>query len=295
MEEEIPKDEEGSDLSTNYFYFQVGSGWQMKPARVIEESPVQLTVNGVPWLTIMCTPTNLEAMAVGYLYNENVIQSVAEVASVRACEQKTNVDVWLYHPVEKPVRWTRTSGCTGGMTSIPEDECPPDSEIPAVIQRGPIVHPQSLLQAMEQLFQVQELYRETRGVHCSAVSDGQTILLHTEDIGRHNTLDKLAGMLILQSLQLEPFIVLTTGRISSEMLQKSVHMGAGMVVSRTSPTTRSIQLARQMGITLVGYARRVQFVVYAHPERLLQAVNPTVPQWTLKEPSPVPQPGVLPG
>jgi FdhD protein len=121
---------------------------------------------------------------------------------------------------------------------------------------------------MDQLLAAQEMYHEARGIHCSALSDGRKLVYRAEDIGRHNTLDKLAGMLLLEPRELSPRIVLTTGRVSSEMLSKAARLQADVVLSRTSPTTHSIQLAKDAGITLVGYARRAQMFVYTHPERL---------------------------
>lgn len=241
-------------------------GWESVDAKIIVEAPVSLTINGEDWLTFMCTPTNLEELAAGFLFNEGLVQSANEIASVHVCEQATNVDVWTYNRIEKPSHWRRTSGCTGGMTG---------SETQAEIEPVPVdqlISPQILLGNMDQLFKTQQIYRETRGIHCSALSDGFMIRLQTEDIDRHNTLDKLAGMLLLNPIDLEQRIVLTTGRVSSEMLQKSTRLGASVIVSRTSPSSMSIQLAEQYGITLIGYACRDQFNVYTHPERLADVV-----------------------
>jgi FdhD protein len=94
--------------------------------------------------------------------------------------------------------------------------------------------------------------------------------IHAEDIGRHNTIDKIAGQYLIQQPVLERKIIVTTGRISSEMLYKSARLGAAAVVSRTSPTMLSVELAAAAGITLVGYARRNQFNVYTHPEQLAE-------------------------
>ena len=82
------------------------------------ETPVSLTVNGEAWVTFMCTPTDLEAMAIGFLFNEGVIESMAEVADVRLCEHGDNVDVWLNRATQQPRSWRRTSGCTGGVTAV---------------------------------------------------------------------------------------------------------------------------------------------------------------------------------
>ncbi len=102
--------------------------WTSIDSEVIVEAPVSLTVNGEVWLTFMCTPIDLEAMAVGFLYNEGVISSMAEIASVFLCATGDNVDVWIDHAVDKPDKWRRTSGCTGGFTAVDETS----RRIPAV-------------------------------------------------------------------------------------------------------------------------------------------------------------------
>jgi FdhD protein len=253
-----------------YLHYQSGS-WESVEARVIAELPVTLTVNGHEWLTFMCTPVDLEAMAVGFLFNEKLISSRDEVAFTYVCACQTNVDVWTNHRIEKPSMWRRTSGCTGGTTSQGSDELPYDQAAPPPLQDRDFVSTETLFNLLDRLFKSQQLYREMRGVHSSALSDGQDVWISAEDIGRHNTLDKIAGRMLLEGLQPERRILLTTGRISSEMLQKSQRMGASIVMSRTSPSSLSIRLARAAGITLIGYARRDQLNVYTCPERILPA------------------------
>ena len=92
--------------------------WETMGTGVIVETPVSLTVNGQVWLTFMCTPTDLEALAVGFLFNEGVIKSKEEIELVKVCPSSDNVDVWLKNPVEQPKQWRRTSGCTGGATAV---------------------------------------------------------------------------------------------------------------------------------------------------------------------------------
>lgn len=238
-------------------------GWAPLAENVITETPVSLTVNGEVWLTFMCTPIELEALAVGFLFNEGVIQSIAEVVDVRLCAAGDNVDVWLDKSVEKPDKWRRTSGCTGGVTALEEN-----SEIKTV-SNGGLLETTQVGDLIGQLFESQQLYREAGGVHTSGLSDGKSILLIAEDIGRHNTLDKLAGRCLMDHIHLERKIILTTGRISSEMLQKAARMGASILISRTSPTSLSIELAERLGVTLIGYARRNRFYLYTHPQRII--------------------------
>lgn len=258
-------------------YHQCIAGqWETVQTSAIVEQPVQLTVNGEPWLSFMCTPTNLEALAVGFLFNEGLIQAAEEIVQVRQCADGSNVDVWLNHRAEKPEHWRRTSGCTGGVTGVEANG--QDSTYPQFFHpNGDMLTAQQVTGLIGQLFESQELYRQSGGVHTSALSDGQVLYVVAEDIGRHNTLDKIAGRCLLEGIQLNQRILLTTGRISSEMLQKAARIGASILVSRTAPSALAIHLAESWGITLIGYARRDRFNVYAHPERILPGPPQDVP------------------
>jgi FdhD protein len=118
------------------------------------------------------------------------------------------------------------------------------------------------------LLEAQVLYRETGGVHTSLLSDGEKIIVSAEDIGRHNTLDKIAGLCLMNNAWSEKRILITTGRISSEMLQKAARMEVPILISRTSPSSLSIEMAERYGITLIGYARKHRFNVYSSPQRV---------------------------
>jgi FdhD protein len=238
--------------------------WEHHNAGTIVETPVSLTVNGEVWLTFMCTPVNLEAMSVGFLYNEGIIESMDEVENVHVCEHGDNVDVWLNRTVEQPTSWRRTSGCTGGVTAV-DMLAKPDIFF---ADDGINFPPEAIGHLVEQLFESQELYRETGGVHTSALSDGEKIVLSAEDIGRHNTLDKIAGLCLMEKIFPETRILITTGRISSEMLQKAARMNVPILISRTSPSSLSIEMAERYGVTLIGYARKHRFNVYTHTDRI---------------------------
>lgn len=235
---------------------------------VISEVPLSLTVNGELWLTFMCTPLDLEALAVGFLFNEEVIDSLNEIASIRVCSQGDNVDIWLEHHVDKPLTWNRTSGCTGGFTRMDHTRSNIQSD-KKLRANGAVFDFQQITGLVDWLFEAQNLYRQAGGVHTSVLSDGRDILILAEDIGRHNTLDKIAGRCLLESIDSKNKLIITTGRVSSEMLYKSARIGATVLVSRTSPTTLSVDLAGEYGITLIGYARRDRFKVYSYPERIL--------------------------
>lgn len=252
-----------------HFYYYVISG-KIKSGTidVISETPVSITVNGEIWLTFMCTPLDLEALAIGFLYNERIINCVEEVASIRVCPQSDNVDIWLDHHVEMPRSWSKTSGCTGGITSVNQYQAE-ISETLAKSINGAVFDTMQISNLVNWLFESQELYKKAGGVHTSALSDGKEILITAEDIGRHNTLDKIAGLCLLNRINPETKLIITTGRVSSEMLHKAARMGASVLISRTSPTTLSIELAEKYTITLIGYARRDRFKIYSCPQRIL--------------------------
>ena len=238
--------------------------WEHFDAETIVEAPVSLTVNGEVWQTFMCTPVDLEAMAVGFLYNENIIQRMDEVADARLCVHGDNVDVWLNRSVEQPKSWRRTSGCAGGLTAV-ETLARVDVSFNS---NEPKFDPEKISGLVENLFESQELYRETGGVHTSVLSDGERVVFSAEDIGRHNTLDKIAGKCVMNNVFPETKILISTGRISSEMLQKAARLGAPILISRTSPSSLSIEMAELYGITLIGYARRHRFNVYTNAQRV---------------------------
>jgi FdhD protein len=238
--------------------------WENRDAETIVEAPVSLTVNGEVWLSFMCTPVDLEALAVGFLFNEGILERMDQVADVRLCEHGDNVDVWLNHAAQQPHSWRRTSGCTGGVTAV-DLLAKPDISLNGT---GPRVRPEAIGRLVDLLFESQSLYRETGGVHTSALCDEENVLITAEDIGRHNTLDKIAGLCLMKQIRSAARILITTGRISSEMLQKAARLEVPILISRTSPSSLSIEMAERYGITLIGYARRQRFNLYTHKQRI---------------------------
>ncbi|MFH2037924.1 MAG: formate dehydrogenase accessory sulfurtransferase FdhD [Chloroflexota bacterium] len=227
---------------------------------VIVEKPIDISIDGKYWITLMCTPTNLEELAIGFLYNEGLINSFQEIKMVEVCHNGNNIDIWLNHAINLPKKWQRTSGCTGGSTSVILSKSLKTSLLPTSIS------PQKISLLLDLLLKNQNLYSISGGVHSSALSDGEKILIVMEDIGRHNTLDKISGFCLMKNSFPLPGIIISTGRISSEMLQKSARIGASIIISRTSPSSLSIDLALQLGICIIGYARKDRFKIFSHAE-----------------------------
>jgi len=253
------KREESKKVKINKYH---GGSWHSLDSGVIIEKPVSLTVNGQYWLSFMCTPSFLEALAIGFLFNEGLLSSIQDIASVRTCANQDNVDVWLNCNIEKPADWRRTSGCTGGMTSAKTLEKLRKTKV-----RDQLT-PEKIIELVDDLLNTQQVYREVGGVHTSILTNGEGSFIMAEDIGRHNTLDKISGRYLLEEFKFDNKILITTGRISSEMLQKATRINASIVISRTSPSSLSIEMAEKSGITLIGYARRDRFNIYSHPSRI---------------------------
>lgn len=235
---------------------------------VIEEALVCISVNGQELATFMCTPYALEELAVGFLRSEGFIQTLADIELLHLSAGGTCVDIWLRDlSFTPPHRSIITSGCGGGITFDDLSQRHPPLNTTTTIT------PAQVSVLIHQLHLAAELYREVRGVHTSALSDGQDLLLVAQDVGRHNTIDRLWGQALRQNLETEGLILLASGRISSEMINKAAKMKIPLIISRTSPTSLSVELARAWNITLIGYARGNTFRVYAAPERVGQPAS----------------------
>lgn len=234
--------------------------WGRSSAHLPSEMALTIYVNGQELVTILCTPTKLNCLVLGFLYAEGIISGIRDVASMRVCEEESLAEVTLSDSeFVLPSKRTLTSGCGGGATFKIQERAV-DSDL--------VVTPGDVLSLMKRLQEQMELYRSCGGVHASALSDTKNLLVVAEDIGRHNTLDKIQGECLLKEKSTRGRMLLSTGRISSEMLLKTAKMQVPIVASRHSPTGSAVSIARDLGISLVGHAHGNRLSVYAHPERL---------------------------
>ena len=233
--------------------------WLRTPDSVPSEMALTIYVNGQELVTILCTPAKLNCLVLGYLYSEGIIAGMSDVASMRVCEEESLADVRLSKEYALPTRRILTSGCGGGVSLTTQGQ---------KVDSSLVVMPTQILPLMMQLRGQAELFRFCGGVHASALSDTKNLLVVAEDIGRHNTLDKIQGECLLRGLSAKDGLLLTTGRLSSEMVLKVAKMGAPIVVSRSSPMEHAISLASDLGITLVAYARGSRLSVYSCEWRL---------------------------
>jgi len=224
---------------------------------VVREQPLTIHVNGEKFLTLLCSPMMLEALVVGYLWMEKIIGGVEEIARVEVSAVDGRADVTLTHPVTLPTERILTSGCGGGITFRIDHRLFPR------LGSSLRVRPVELADGMKQLFDAATQYKRSRGIHGAALSDGSRLLVVAEDVGRHNAVDKVKGQALLDGIPTTDRILLSTGRISSEMLLKAARMGVPVVASRTSPTEMAVALAEQLNVTVCGYVRPDGLNLYA--------------------------------
>jgi FdhD protein len=242
----------------------VGDKTEEVETAVVREGPWTIHVNGQELVTLLCTPDKLNFMVLGFLAAEGLIQSLDDVVLIRVCEEEEGViDVMLNRSdVSLPGRAVLLSGCGRGVTF--DDLSGSQSKL----QSSVTVSRSRLLRLVRELRQRAETYRVAGGTHASVLADGEDVLVVAEDVGRHNTLDKIRGECMFRGIATKDRLLVTTGRISSEMVNKAVRMEVPIVASLTSPTDLAVELARAWEMTLIGYVRGNKMNVYARPDRV---------------------------
>lgn len=247
---------------------------------VAEEAPVSLIYNGVPHVVMLATPTNLEDFALGFSITEGIIQSAAELISIHTYNRSNGIEVRLQIPEsqfcklsDKGRNLTGRTGCgLCGATTLQQ----------AIRQVSPVqaelsVAATELIAALGAISQHQQVNHLTGAVHAAAwVVPGSGIQYVREDVGRHNALDKLIGLLLRIGKNPALGFVMITSRASYEVVQKAASVGIGLLAAISAPTGLAIRLAEEAGLTLVGFVRENQHVVYTHPERLNHTTFPTL-------------------
>jgi FdhD protein len=237
--------------------------------RIVSEFPLRLTVNGRELATLVASPHQLNFLVAGFFRLQGFIESLDDLLSLGICEDFGAAFVRIRTEVPERLRPTLTSGCGTGIAF----DLPQNLTIPT---RTEIEHftPASIFALMRELAKRAQNYSAHGGIHSAALGDGRELLLYAEDLGRHNTLDRIAGEALFKGVETAGRMLVTSGRISTEMVAKSSRLGITLIASRTSPTDQAVRLAEEAGITLLGYARGDSFEVYTHPQRLAVETAP---------------------
>ena len=232
----------------------------------VKEFPLSLIVNGRELATLISSPHDLRFLVAGFLRLQGFVQSVDDFQMLSVCDDFGVANVIIKGELPEKLKPALTSGCGTGITFNLHQKL--DLREKDGVRVKAKFAPEDLYAVMEQLARLAGEYRKSGGIHSAAVCEGRTILLHSEDIGRHKTLDRIAGEALLKGIDLTGKVLLTSGRVSTEMVTKAAMLGISLIASRTSPTDLAVNLADDAGMTLVGYLRSSGFNVYSHPEAL---------------------------
>jgi FdhD protein len=236
----------------------------------VEHEPVQevsraLIVNGRELATLVSSPHELSYLIAGFLRFHGLITSGEDIQRLSICDDTKTAQVIVRG--ELPAR-IKPALVPGGAAAASRDSLQVKTAQLSNGQRAAAGHfvPDDLFRLMSRLARQAGGNRESGGIHAAAVGEGRQLMLYSEDIGRHNTLDRIAGEALLKGIDLEGKVLLVSGRVSSETVIKASRLGISLVASRTSPTDLAVRLAHEAGITLVGYLRGAGFNVYTHAE-----------------------------
>lgn len=231
--------------------------------RVVEEYPLRLRINGRDLATLVCSSHQLNFLLAGFFRLQGFIDSLDDILSMGVCREYGLADLRIRTELPDRLQPTLTSGCGTGITyNLPQTFLNPSR------QHSRSYLSDDLFRLMKELHGLAEQYLSHGGIHSAAIGDADGLLLYAEDIGRHNTLDRLAGEALFRKVELQDKMMVTSGRVSTEMVAKAARLGIGLIASRTSPTGEAIELCEQAGITLVGYLRGNSMEIYSHGEQL---------------------------
>ena len=236
--------------------------------RVVTEMRVELDVNdGQLRLAVLCMPRDLEALTVGFLVGEGALHRPEDLHEVRFLPDERKVvargdfDADVLENIS--LRWAWGTGCGGGGTSR-------DMDAPAQEPVGPgrTYTTRQFHDLAQQFAGRAGLWRRTGGVHACALCDGEAILLFAEDVGRHNAFDKVVGAAFVDRIDVSDKLILTTGRLSAEIVSKAAAARVPMLASRSAVTSLAVELAGRFGLTLVGFLRGGRLNVYTGYHRI---------------------------
>lgn len=247
--------------------------WESVTDLVAEEAPVALLYNSIPHVVMLATPANLADLGYGFTLSESLVNTRDEIRGVSVATTEAGQEVQMSVTQERLAllldRRRNLTGRTGcgvcGAETI-EDAI----RVPPPVADGGEISQRALAASLQALRARQLLNSRTGSLHAAAwVSWAGDIEVVREDVGRHNALDKVIGARARDAAPFDTGYALVTSRASYEMVQKAATLGIRMLVAVSAPTALAVRLAAATGVTLVGFAREQQQVVYSHPERLI--------------------------
>ena len=238
---------------------------------VAEEVPLQISLNDVYTFVIWCSPSQFKELAVGYLLAEDILRSVDEIESLSSNEKENSCHIKLKASVDLDERMKNSRRSTRIIPLIKASTSPyqHDERIP-VVKSQLKIKAQVILDAMNQINSLAKGFKETGGLHDSAIfkADG-TIVAFSEDVGRHNTVDKVIGEASLKKVDFSQCFMIITGRVPGDMIYKAAKVGLPIVASVAAVLNSGISSAEKANIALVGFVRGNRMNIYTGLERII--------------------------
>jgi FdhD protein len=243
--------------------------FQIIQAEIVTEYPLTIYIHDEEFATIVCTPSDLTELIVGFLASEGLIHSYEEIKSL-SIDNKSGiayVDLTSKSSINPGLfSKRRISSCCG--KSRQSFYFQSDAMTTKPLQSDISIQPVQCIQSMETLSELSSIHRKTGGVHNAVLFSEGGIIYQFSDIGRHNALDKIYGACLQQNTDTTQTFLTISGRISSEMVVKAVRIGSPILLSKSAPTDLAVQLADELGLTTVGFIRDESFNVYTHTQRI---------------------------
>ena len=234
---------------------------------VAREFPLTIIFNDRELVTLLCSPADLKNLAVGFLTSEGLIASQSQIKKVLVDESRGVVRVETSGSdikAEEVFKRFISSGCGRGASFYSAADVTESSRV----QSSLAVTRAEITLLFREFQRKSDLYHSTGGVHSAALCDSEGIIVFSEDVGRHNAIDKIFGKCFLEGIPTDDRIVLTSGRISSEILLKVARRNIPLLASKSAPTDLGVRLARDLGVTLLGFVRGSRMNVYANEGRI---------------------------
>ena len=239
---------------------------------VVEERPLTIFLNAQEVVTAMTIGDYPDYLALGFLRNQGMLSAQDDITGVDYDEELETVIVRTARKTdyeEKMRKKTRTSGCAVGTVFGDMMEGLQDVRLPQTL-----VHTSWLYALSARINRTPSLYLEAGAIHGTVLCQGARPLVYMEDVGRHNAVDKIAGWMLSEQVAAEDKILYTTGRLTSEMVIKTAMMGIPVLVSRSGFTAWGVEIAREVGLTLIGRMKGQRFVCLSGEDRLIRDANP---------------------
>lgn len=235
---------------------------------VIVESPLTIMLNGQELVTLLCSPANARYLGVGYLFSEGLIINRDEIKQVTVDDRKGVVRVNTFEEKSQLAgevyKRVITTGCGRGVSFYSfadlQQEFKTESKVKYSVE--------SVFRLLKDFQELSDTFRLTGGVHSAALCSNEKIVVYANDVGRHNAIDSIVGRCVLDDIPTSDCVMITSGRISSEILIKVARKNIPVLVSRTAPTNIGVRLAKQTGMTLIGFARGQRMNIYANDWRI---------------------------